>query len=58
MGDLNVLFGLLKGFLIELWFFLIPEFVSVNFQLELIVRDKLWLLQMFFFNVYTYVYFC
>ena len=45
--------------LIVLCIFLIPAFISVNVQFELIVRDKLWSLQIFFFFfVYYKSVFC
>ena len=39
--------------LIGFWLFLIPGFVSVNILLEFIVRENLWLLQVFFFYIYV-----
>ena len=43
MADLSVPFRFYKGdYFRRVWFILIPEFVSVNVQLEFIVRDKLW----------------
>ena len=44
--------------LIRVWFVLISGFVSVNFVLELIVHENLWLLQMFFFFVLSVFYVC